>query len=80
MKYSTMFLYGIVASDLADMRYEDALHAKIKGAREVMKQCSKVAHDAMREKNRVKYDAMLEQYIAAEKAVDYNQNLLGEML
>ena len=78
MKHSTMYLYGIAASDLADMRYEDALHAKIKGARQVMKDASAFARTQL--DNQTAYDATKERYIHAEKAVDFNLALLQEMI
>lgn len=75
---STIYLYGLVAGDLADMRYEDALEAKIRGARDVMDFCTRKAHHVLG-KNQKLYDSYMDRYLAAEKAVDFNKRLIEEM-
>ena len=74
---TTLFLYGINAIDLAAMNYKDALEHKVKSAKSVM---AKVGHEASKVIHMPdKYIPLLHRYEAADKAKQFNQDLLAEL-
>lgn len=74
---ATMYLYGIPAIDLAAMNYKDALEYKIKCATKVM---SRVGHEASKVIHKPEeYLPLLYRYESADKAKQFNQELLAEL-
>ncbi len=74
---STMYLYGVNPIDFADMKYRDALEFKVIAAKKVMAivghEASKVIHLPDQ------YIPLLHRYEAADKAKQFNQDLLQEL-
>ena len=75
---STYDLYLINASDLASMGYEEAIEAKIDGARKAMQHYNKLAREVLNT-DREKYKELLEKYNSSENSIKWNKELLREM-
>ncbi len=68
MKHTSTYLYDIDPLVFKNMKYEEALHFKIKAARKMMKKLA------------VKKDpADIHRYMAAENAIQFNERLLNEL-
>lgn len=77
MKYSTKYLYDRNPSDFMYEPYAVALRMKIHSARALMKRLSIEAESVINDP--VIYRPILERYMAAERAIKFNQELLDEL-
>jgi len=74
---STKYLYGIEACVLEDAPYKMALKYKVKMAKKVMKWMRlRVKYMT---KDHERYVKFRDRYLAAEKAKDFNEELLNEL-
>lgn len=78
MKYKTEDLYLLEPTQLENMPYREALYMKVSGARMAMKHYKNKA-DQIRNKNSDEYKIWKDKYIASEKAMKFNQELIEEM-
>lgn len=75
---STLELYNIDPSSIADIPYKDALNRKIAGARFAMRKYRALA-DEIRNKNSHEYFDLRDKYLASEKALNHTQYLIDEI-
>ena len=76
MKHSTYDLYNIDPSSLRELPYEEALKAKIDGARFAMRQYAALGTKTL---GTTEYEMWLAKYQASEKAIEHNRKLLEEL-
>ena len=78
MKHSTFELYNIDPSSLRKLPYEEALQAKIDGARFAMRQYRAKA-DKIYPKFSDEYNKWMKKYKTSEKALEHSRKLLEEL-
>ena len=74
---TTEYLYSIDPKVLKGLGYEEALHFKVKKAKEVKTQCAKDARLLL--ENPAGYNDVMLRYEAAGDAVEFNNQLIEEL-